>query len=48
MLKSYPGSCHRGEGCLTGLSDEDLSRLPVTCIDGLRDRMEAPAFFSHL
>ena len=35
-------------GCLQGLSDEQLSRIPVTCIDGRNDRMQAPEFFSHL
>ena len=36
-------------GCLEGVSDEELSRVPVTYIDGLHDRWEStPAFFSHL
>jgi hypothetical protein len=35
-------------GCLE-LSDEELSRLPVTCVDGLNDRPDrAPEFFRHL
>jgi hypothetical protein len=36
-------------GCLTEVTDEELSRVPVTCVDGLADRwQQAPAFFSHL
>jgi hypothetical protein len=35
-------------GCLEGLTEEELSRLPITYIDGMNDRMAAPAFFSHL
>jgi len=35
-------------GCLD-LGDEELSRLSVTCVDGLNDRPDrAPEFFSHL
>lgn len=35
-------------GCLTGVSDEELSQLTITYIDGINDRMETPAFFAHL
>ena len=35
-------------GCLDEVSDEELSRLPITYIDGRNDRLSAPAFFSHL
>jgi hypothetical protein len=36
-------------GCLEGLSEEQLSQLAVTCVDGLNGRWpEAPAFCSHL
>lgn len=35
-------------GCLTDLSDAELSGLTITCIDGLHDRMAAPEHFSHL
>lgn len=35
-------------GCLEGVSEEELSRIPVTCVDGMHDRMEPPEFFSHL
>lgn len=36
-------------GCLSDVSEETLSRVPVTCVDGLHDRWQsAPEFFSHL
>ena len=36
-------------GCLEGVSEEELSRVPVTYVDGLHDRwQDTPAFFSHL
>ena len=35
-------------GCLENVSDEELSKVPVTFIDGRHDRFEPPAFFSHL
>ncbi len=36
-------------GCLEGVTEEELSKLPITYVDGLNDRwQEAPAFFSHL
>lgn len=36
-------------GCLEDLSEEELSRLPITYIDGLNDRWpNPPRFFSHL
>jgi len=35
-------------GCLEGVSEEELSKIPVTCVDGMHDRMEAPAFVAHL
>jgi hypothetical protein len=36
-------------GCLTDVSDEELSRVPITYVDGLSDRWDsAPAFFRHL
>ena len=35
-------------GCLQGLSDEQLSRIPITRIDGRNDRMQPPEFCSHL
>lgn len=34
---------------LEGVSDETLSKLPITYIDGLHDNWQnAPAFFTHL
>jgi len=36
-------------GCLEGVSDEELSKVPITYVDGLHDRwQDAPAFFAHL
>ncbi|HET7731703.1 MAG TPA: GFA family protein [Usitatibacter sp.] len=35
-------------GCLEGLSEEELSKLPIAFVDGMNDRMETPAFHSHL
>jgi len=36
-------------GCLEGISEEALSRIPITYVDGLNDKWnQAPAFFSHL
>jgi hypothetical protein len=36
-------------GCLEGVSEEELSRLSITHVDGLNDRWQsAPAFCSHL
>lgn len=36
-------------GCLEGVSEEELSRIPITYIDGLHDgSQDAPAFCSHL
>ena len=35
-------------GCIEGLGDEEMARIPVTYIDGLHGRMEPPDFFSHL
>jgi hypothetical protein len=35
-------------GCLTDVSDEELSRVPVTYVDGRNDRQTMPEFFSHL
>ncbi|HET7526003.1 MAG TPA: GFA family protein [Burkholderiaceae bacterium] len=36
-------------GCLSDVSDEELSRLAITCIDGLHDLwQQAPRFHSHL
>jgi hypothetical protein len=35
-------------GCLEGISEEELSKLPITYVDGMHDRFEAPAFSDHL
>lgn len=36
-------------GCLEGVSEEELSRIPITYVDGMNDRWQhAPAHFSHL
>ena len=36
-------------GCLEGVTEEELSKVPITYVDGLNDRwQEAPAFSSHL
>ncbi|HVE49861.1 MAG TPA: GFA family protein [Casimicrobiaceae bacterium] len=35
-------------GCLEALTDEDLSKLAITYVDGLHDRMQAPEFVGHL
>jgi len=35
-------------GCLEGVSEEELSHLTVTCIDGRNDSVEAPEFRAHL
>ncbi|MDQ8037623.1 MAG: GFA family protein [Pedobacter sp.] len=36
-------------GCLEGVSEEVLSKVPVTYVDGLHEQWgQAPEFFSHL
>lgn len=36
-------------GCLEGVTEEELSKIPVTYIDGMHDQWQhAPAFVSHL
>lgn len=36
-------------GCLEGVSEEELSKIPITYVDGLHDRWQhAPDFFAHL
>jgi hypothetical protein len=35
-------------GCLEGLSEQALAGIPVTCVDGMNDRTDAPAFVAHL
>ena len=36
-------------GCLDDVTDEELSRIPITYVDGRDDRWQsAPEFFTHL
>jgi hypothetical protein len=36
-------------GCLEGVTDAELSRIPITYVDGLHDRPDrSPQYFSHL
>lgn len=35
-------------GCLTDVTDEELSRVPITYVDGMHDRMSEPEHYSHL
>ena len=36
-------------GCLEELTEEELSRIPITYVDGMNDRwQEMPQYFSHL
>jgi len=36
-------------GCLEGVSEEDLSKIPITYVDGMNDKwQQSPMFFSHL
>ncbi len=36
-------------GCLEGVSEEELSRIPITYVDGMHDRWSAaPEFCQHL
>lgn len=36
-------------GCLEGVTEKELSALPITYVDGMHDRWDrAPEFFSHL
>ena len=36
-------------GCLTGISEEELSKIPITYIDGLNDGWpNPPAFVAHI
>ena len=35
--------------CLNDVSDEELSKVPITYVDGRNDQWQSsPAFFSHL
>jgi hypothetical protein len=36
-------------GCLEGVSEEELSRIPITYVDGMNDRwQQAPRYLAHL
>jgi hypothetical protein len=35
-------------GCLDNVPEEELSRIPITYIDGMHDRGGPPEFWSHL
>lgn len=35
-------------GCLEGLGEDELARIPITCVDGRNDRLEAPEHRAHL
>jgi hypothetical protein len=35
-------------GCLEGVSEEALAKIPITYVDGMHDRFEPPAFRAHL
>ena len=35
-------------GCLENVSDEELSRIPITYVDGRSDKFAPPEYFSHL
>ncbi len=35
-------------GCLEGVTEEELSRIPITYVDGLHGKFAPPEFFAHL
>ena len=35
-------------GCLEGIAEADLAQIPITCVDGMNDRMETPEWSGHL
>ena len=35
-------------GCLSDVTEEELSRLPIVYVDGRNDRQSSPEFFGHL
>ncbi|GIK36092.1 MAG: hypothetical protein AMXMBFR45_03840 [Gammaproteobacteria bacterium] len=36
-------------GCLEGLTEEELSRIPITYVDGMNDNwQQPPKYFAHL
>lgn len=44
-----PGMVGVNIGCLEGVSEEELSRIPITYVDGMHDRWDArPEFWQHI
>jgi hypothetical protein len=35
-------------GCLEGVGEEELARLPIIHVDGMNDRLDPPAHVAHL
>jgi hypothetical protein len=35
-------------GCLEGVSEEELARVPIVYVDGMHDRFDPPEYTSHL
>ena len=35
-------------GCLEGVSEEELSRVPIVYVDGMNDSRDPPRYFAHL
>jgi hypothetical protein len=36
-------------GCLEGVSEQELSKVPITYVDGMNDRWdEKPEFWQHI
>ena len=35
-------------GCLTGITEDELARIPITYVDGANDKFAPPEHFSHL
>lgn len=34
--------------CLEGVTEEELSTIPITCVDGMNDSRESPQYWAHL
>jgi hypothetical protein len=36
-------------GCLEGINEEELSKIPISCTDGMHDRwQDTPAYTAHM
>ena len=35
-------------GCLEGVSEKELSNIPITYVDGMNDRQDRPEYWAHL